>query len=137
MSAQFSLSRRPSFSNPQPALFFIPLCFAAVTHLLGQQMEQGKHSMSVLLVHPQLLSLSLSISFLPLSPSFFFWKALELGIFLGLPLEQAEYTFSLSSLLSWDYNHIGFINPTEEETFPCCHCFWFVPLSVLKDHPQD
>lgn len=89
MSALFSLCPRP------PSLLFIPLCFAAVTHLLRQQMEQGKHSEPCIVVHPQVCSL-------------FLLKALELGIFLGLLVQSAGYTFLLC-LLSEDYKHICFI----------------------------
>lgn len=106
-------------------------------------MEQGKHSMNALwCTHSFFLSpsLSLSLSCLSLSLSLFFLlKALELGIFLGLPLEQAEYTFFLSSPLSWDYNHIGFINPPVGKRFPVATvlCVTVFSLIVLKDHPWN
>lgn len=58
-----------------------------------------------IVVHPQVCSL-------------LFLKVLELGIFLGLPIESAGYTFLCLLPLSWDYKHICFLNPFRE-MFPC------------------
>lgn len=114
MSALFSLSCHPSLSNPQPALFFIPLCYAAVTHLLGQQMEQGKHSMSVLwCTHSFFLSLFLSLSCLSLF--FFSFESTWTWNFPWAAPWTSRVHFFLSS---WEYNHIGFINPPVGKRFP-------------------
>lgn len=125
MSALFSLSCCPSLHNPKPALFFIPLCYVAVTHLLGQQMEQGKHSMSVLwCTHSFFLSLFLYLFPATLS-LFFFWKHLNLEFSLGCLLNKHSTLFFSVVTIVMGLQAYRFYKPSCGETFPCSHCFTF------------
>lgn len=60
-------------------------------------MEQGKHSEQCIVVRPQVCSL-------------FLLKALELGIFLGLPVQSAGYTFFVAPIVPGLQTYL-FYNP--------------------------
>lgn len=115
MSALFSLSPRPPL--PPFHSFMLRGCHSSIKATNGTR----KTFRECIVVHPQVCSL-------------FLLKALELGIFLGLPIESAGYTLLCCCYCHRITNIFVFINPYRE-MFPC-NCFHVTVsfLIVLKGH---
>lgn len=103
-----------SFVSPPPHprphhLPFIPLCWAAVAHLLGQQMEGGEPSASLL--WPALRFALYSCG-----------KHLNLEFSLGCPLNRRASRLALP-LLWWDGKHVCFSGAYRDMFYLTAHAW--------------